>query len=159
MKKFSVFLVAVVLIGAAGILFFFYHLGSNDAKALTDFPAAYGKFDQAISDFSTSVFASDLQSPAAAGNLEHRTDEALVELNTAASARISSLTRNDGEIMKLTPEIADLSGKEFSALKAYQSAAANRATDLDQLAKEYRDRTTRRRAAYARFLALAGLKD
>lgn len=59
-KKYKVLLVLalVVLVGAFLLFYRFYH---NDVKALEDFSASYEKFDRAISDFSISVFASNLE--------------------------------------------------------------------------------------------------
>ena len=58
--------------------------------------------------------------------LKLKVDEALVELNTKASVRVSSLTKNDGDLMRIMREIADLSAKEFNTLKAVQSALVDR---------------------------------
>jgi hypothetical protein len=157
-KKYKALLV-IALIMAAGIFFFFYHFGHNDAKAIGDFSVAYEKFDKAISDFSSPVIASNLESAPATDDLERKADEALVELNTKASARISSLTKNDAELMNVTLEIADLSKKELDTLKAYKSALADKNVDLNKLAKEFGDLTNKRQTAYALFRELAGLKD
>lgn len=61
--------------------------------------------------------------------------------------------------MKVSLEIADLAGKEFDTLKAYQSAVSTKNTDLEQLAREFRDLTNQRQAAYSRYLELAGQKN
>jgi hypothetical protein len=157
-KIYKVLLVIAAIV-VIGVFIFFYHFGSNDAKALTAFDASYKKFDQAISDFSTPVFASNFAGGTAAGDLERKADEALADLNTKASARISSLTKNDAELMRTTLEIAGLSGKELAALKAYENAAAGKTADLNSLAQEYRDLTNQRKTAFAHFQALTGLKD
>jgi type II secretory pathway pseudopilin PulG len=160
MKKYIPLLVVVVLIGIAAIFFFFfYRMGSNDAKALADFSAAYKDYDQSISDFSTAVLASNPGGAPATDDLERKANEALVKLTTKASARISSLTKNDGDLMRLTLEIADLSGKELDALKAYQSAVVAKSGDADKLANEFADLKNQRQTAYARYLELAGLKN
>jgi hypothetical protein len=154
MKKYIVLL--VVLIGIAGIFFFFYHFGHNDDKALSEFSAAYQDYDRAFSDLSLAVYMSDLEGTPTYDELAQITDQALGELTQKASARISSLTRHDAEIMSLTHEIADLSGIEFVALKAYQSAMANKDPDLGQLSKELQDLSIKRQSAYARFQELSG---
>lgn len=128
-------------------------------KALTDFSASYKKFDEAISDFSMPIFASNLEAAPATDDLERKTDKALVDLKTKASARISSLTKNDAELMSITLEIGDLSGKELDALKTYKRAVAGKNSDLDKLSTEFGDLTNKRQTDYARFLELAGLKD
>ena len=159
MKKYVAWLV-VVLIGIAAIFFFyFYRMGSSDAIALADFSAAYENYDRAISDFSAVVLASNPEGAPAGDEFERKADEAFVELNTKASARISSLTKNDGDLMRLTRQIADLSGKELDALKAYQSAVADKSGDLDKLAKDFADLKNQDQTDYARYLELAGLKN
>ena len=91
--------------------------------------------------------------------LKRKVDEALVELNTKASVRVSSLTKNDGDLMRIMREIADLSAKEFNTLKAVQSALVDRKADADPLAKEFADFTNQRQAAYVRFREFAGRKE
>lgn len=124
-----------------------------------DFPLAYTNYEQAILDFSKAVLTSNIESAPAVDKLERKVDEKLVILNTKASVRISSLTKNDGDLMKVSLEIADLAGKELDTLKAYQSAASTRNTDLEQLAREFRDLTNQRQTAYSRYLELAGQKN
>jgi len=141
------------------IFYFFYRMDRNDAKALADFPVAYQKYDAAIFDFSKLIFASNLESASVTNDLERKADEALVELKTKASARISSLTKHDGELMSITHEIAAISGKELDILEAYKKAVVDKNADLDQLAKELADLTNKRQTDYARFRELAGLKD
>ncbi|MEK7282008.1 MAG: hypothetical protein AAB037_06645 [Chloroflexota bacterium] len=55
-------------------------------------------------------------------DLESKTGDALIELNQNASARISSLIKNDGQLMSTALEIADLSKKELDNLSAYKRA-------------------------------------
>jgi hypothetical protein len=80
-------------------------------------------------------------------------------LNTKAAVRISSLTINDGDLMQIMLEIANLSGKELDTLNAYQRAVAGKSGNLDQLAKEFADLSNQRQTAYDRYLTLAGLKN
>ena len=152
-------LLVIALIGIAGIFFLFFRFYQNDVKALEDFTAAYDKFDQAISDFSGPVLASNLEGAPAVDDLERKADEALVDLKTKAAARISSLIKNDAELMSITLEIANLSSKELDNLKAYRRAVAGKNTDLDRLAKEFEDWTNKRRNAYVQFQELGGLKE
>ena len=144
-------LVPVVIVG-----FFFYH---NDVKALEKFVASYEKFDKAISDFSKPVFVSNVEGAPATDDLERKADEALAELNTKTSVRISSLIKNDAELMNTELEIADFSGKELDNLKAYKRAVADKNVDLGRLAKEFGDLANKRQTAYARFRELGGLND
>ena len=150
-KKYQVFLV-IILVMAAGFLFLFIRFGLNDSRSITDFSAAYQRYDSAISDEANSVLAS----PATSSIKEQKADGALTDLKIKASVRISSLTKNDGEIMKVMAEIADLSTKELDALKAYREAAADQSGDMATFANQFRDLTGQRQSAYARFLELAG---
>jgi hypothetical protein len=152
-------LIAIALILAAGIFYFFYHFFDNDVKALTDFSAAYDKFDKAISGFSNAVLASNPAGEAVTDDLERKAGEALIELNTKANARISSLTKNDAELMKLTLEIGDISGKELDALSAYKKPIADQNSDLTRLAKELGDLTSKRQTDYVRFKEILGLNN
>ena len=140
----------------AGVFFFFYRFYHNDMEALAGFSASYKEFDKAISDFSVSVFSSGLEGESNTDDLEQKVDEALIGLETKAGARISSLTKNDAEIMSITREIGDLSGKELDILKNYRRAVAGKNADLNRLIKEHGDLTSKRQTAYARLL---GLKD
>ena len=158
LKKYTaLFVIALIL--AAGIFFFIYHFYNNDVQALTGFSDAYGKFDQAISGYSKAIIASDPAGASATDDLERKTGEALTELNTKARARISSLIKNDAELMKLTLEIDDISGKELAALNAYKKAAGDKNTDLASLANELGDLTSQRQSDFARFKELLGLND
>ncbi len=158
MKKFAVGMVAVVIV-AAGIFFFFYYFGHGDEVKLSEFQNAYAKFDQAIAGYSKNgIGANPVDSPALSG-LERKADEALSELKTKAAARISSLTRHDGDLMNAMVEIGDLSAKELDALKSFQSAALNKNEDAAALAQEFKDLTSQRQAVYARFRDLAGLNN
>ena len=160
-KKYRVLLVItlIVVIGVTAIFFLFNRFYQNDVKALTDFPAAYEKFDQTMADFSAAVFASNLAGAPAVDDLERKADAALVDLDAKASVRISSLIKNDAELMRSMPEIAALSGQELDALKAYKSASTGKNGDLDQLAKALADLRSQRQTAYARFQELAGPID
>jgi hypothetical protein len=159
MKKY-IYLHVIALIVVAGIFFFFcYRMGTNDAKALADFPVAYKNYDKAISDFYNAVLASNPENASTTSNLEHKADETLIVLNTQASVRISSLTKNDGDLMKVSLEITDLAGKELDTLKAYQNAVADKSNDIDKFAKEFAGLRNQRQAAYSHYLELAGLKN
>ncbi len=130
-------------------LFFFYRLYRNDVRALEDFVASYEKFNKAITDFSISK----------PDDLESKAGDAVIELNGRAAVRISSLIKNDAELMNEELEIADLSGRELDSLRAYKRAVRSTNADLDGLAKEYGDLTSKRKAAYARFKSLSDYKD
>jgi hypothetical protein len=147
-KKYKELLV-LALVVIVGAFFFFYRFYHNDVKALADFSASYKKFDKAISDF---FFGKT-------DDLERKAGDALIELNTKAAARLSSLTKNDAELMSTALEIEDFSGRELDILRAYKRAIQSQDADLDRLAKEIGNLTNNRTAAYARFQELAGIKD
>jgi hypothetical protein len=128
----------IVPVVFAGVLLF--RFGRHDARALADFSACYQRFSDAVAQ---------LESGGPSDELERRADAALAELNASASARISSLTKNDPEIMAAFVEIGDLSRRELETLKAYQKAA-----DSATLAQEFEASKSRRAAAYDRFRAL-----
>ncbi len=155
MRKYLALLVVALTVLCALIFFFFYRMGMNDAKALADFSVAYDKYDQSVSDYSKAVLASNPESAQLTDDLERQADEALVVLNTTASVRISSLTKNDGDLMKESREIANLAGKELETLKAYKRAVAARSPDSDKLAGEFADLSSQRQAAYSRYRQLA----
>ena len=157
-KKYVVLLVIALLV-VSGIFFLFFRFYENDVKALTDLPAAYEAFDQTISDFSAAVFAHNPGGAPTADDLEKKADAALVDLSAKASVRISSLIKNDAELMRVMHAISDFSGKELDTLKAYKRAAAGRNADLRTLAQALADWTNQRQTAYARFRQLGGLKE
>jgi hypothetical protein len=146
----------LALIVMVGVFSFFYRMHHNDVKALTEFLASYEKFNKAISDFSVPVFASNLDLNKT-NDLESKAGDALIELNTKAAARLSSLTKNDAALMGKMLEIADFSGKELDNLRAYKRAIQSKNADLDRLAKEYGGLTSKRKTTYARFQGLAPL--
>ncbi|OGD17716.1 MAG: hypothetical protein A2V76_04425 [Candidatus Aminicenantes bacterium RBG_16_63_14] len=147
-KKYKTLLIIVIVV-AAGIFFFFYRFYHNDVKALVDFSVSYEKYDKAISDFSSNK----------TDDLESKADDALIELNAKSTFNLSSLIKNDAELMDQAFEVAELSGKELESLKAYKRAIQTKNADLDGSAKEYGDLTGKRKSAYARFQELGGLKE
>ncbi len=159
MKKYTSLSVIALIIVAGIFFFFFYNMGTKDAKVLEDFPVAYKNYDQAISDFYNAVQASNPENTSTTSNLEYKADETLIVLNTKASVRISSLTKNDADLMRVSLVITDLAGKELDTLKAYQSAVADKSNDIDRFAKEFADLRNQRQAAYTHYLELAGQKN
>ncbi len=154
-KKYKVVLVLVIIV-IVSVFSFFYRMHNNDIKALTEFLASYEKYDKEISDFSAPVLASNLDLNKT-DDLESKAGHALIELNTKAAARLSSLIKNDAALMSKMLEIADFSGKELDNLRAYKRAIQSKNADLDGLAKEYGDLTSKRKTAYVRFQGLAPL--
>lgn len=150
LKKYRFFL-AIVLLLAAGFIFLFIRFGLNDSRAIADFSAAYQTYDLTISTAANAVLAG----PATSAAKEQAADGALTGLKTKASARISSLTKNDGALMQVMAQIAGLATQELDALKAYQEAAGDQSGDMGTLANQFRDLTSQRQSAYARFLELS----
>ena len=145
--KWVIILTIVVLVG---LFIFFYSFYLKDMKALADFSASYEKYDQAISDFSAGE----------TDDLEKKAGDTLTELNEKAAAfRLSSLIKNDAELMDIAQKIADFSGRELENLRAYKRSLQSQSADLDKLAKEYSDMTGKRKIAYSRFRELAEFKD
>jgi hypothetical protein len=66
-------------------------------------------------------------------DLERKAADVLIELNTKAAARLSSLIKNDAELMSKTLEIADLSGKELDNLNAYKRAIGDKRAITNKL--------------------------
>jgi hypothetical protein len=147
-KKYKAALVLALAV-MAGAFFFFYQMYHNNVKVLADFSGSYEKFDKAISDLSISK----------TDDLEKKADDALVELSTKATFRLSSLIKNDAQLMDQSLAVANLSGKELEGLRTYKRAIQSKNADLDGLAKEYGDLASKRKAAYARFQELAESKN
>ncbi len=147
-KKYK-WLPVIVLTVLAGGLLFFYRFYGNDIKALKDFLASYEAFDRAISDLLISQ----------TDDLESQAGDAFIELDKKAALRLSSLIKNDAELMGQALEVANFSRRELDSLLAYKGAIQSQNADLDGLAKEHGDLSSGRKAAYARFRELARLKD
>ena len=141
-KKYKWLLIIVLVVLA--VAFFFNQMYRNDIEKLTNFSVSYEKFDKAISDFSGNT----------SDDLGRYTEEALAELKTNASLKISSLIKNDGELMRAELEVADFSTRELASLKAYKEGIQSKRVDLGKLAKDYADIARERKAAYANFQEL-----
>lgn len=140
----------ILALGALAVAFsFFYRMYHDDINALTNFVASYERFDKAMSDFSISK-TDDTESEASV---------ALSELNIKAAFRISSLIKNEKELMAQAREVADISGRELDTLKAYKAVVRSKNVDMNALAKEYGDLTSARKAAYANFWQLGPAGD
>jgi hypothetical protein len=144
----GIFLI-VLLAGAAGIYFLVHHFYDRDIRALTDFMTAYTTYDQAMTAASKSEQLSD--------DLQQTAGQALADMQTRASVRISSFIKNDGELMDTEQQIADLSTKEMDALLAYQGALIQKSADLELRKQEMDDLTRQRQRVYSHFQDLGGL--
>ena len=147
-KKYKWFVV-VALVMLAAVFSLFYSLYHHDVNALTDFSVSYEKFDKSILDFSISQ-TDDLQNSAR---------DAVIELTTIAHSKLSSLIKNDAELMNQALLVADLSARELVCLKSYKGAIQSKKVDIGELAIMYGELNSKRKIAYARFQELAGLKE
>ena len=144
-KKTKVLLVFALVVIVSVFLFFsrMYH---NDIKALEGFWASYVAFDKAVSELS--IHKTD--------DLESKAGDVLIELRTRAAFRLSSLIKNDAELMDQALEVVDLASRELESLRIYKTGAQSQNTDLDGLAEKSRVLTGERKAAFARFQGLSG---
>jgi hypothetical protein len=115
----------IVILGAA----FVYRMGRHDVRALADFAASYQQFDKTMSD------------------------QALNDLRVKSEMRISSLTKNDGSMMKVAREASDLAATEFSLMKRSQVVRNDREA-ADELNARLNAVQRERKAAYAHFQRL-----
>ncbi len=107
--KSSKWMVVVILLVVAVALVLFVRMYRGDIKALHSFLASYEDFDRAIV-----AAAEGRDGPAGLGQAE----KALTELQAKASMRLSSLIRNDGDLMVLARDVAALSRRELDRLRA-----------------------------------------
>jgi len=88
-------------------------------------------------------------------DLERKAGDALIYLNTKAAARLSSLIKNDAELMSKALEIADLSGKELDNLRAYKRAIGDKRDITNKLLQNIIDDN----GGLNRFIKLFSQKD
>jgi len=145
------------LVAAAGIFSLFFHMYRKDIRALEDFVAAYRRFDMIMATHPEGGRPSTRDEAA----------EAAARLQAKASLGLSSLIRNDAELMKLALEVADFSRQEVDALRALDVFCSSRSQNRDsaeaaeqaKLEEAYEAIREKRSAAYARFWEFSGLKD
>jgi hypothetical protein len=128
-------LLVFVLVAAAVAILFFFRMYYGDLRALKGFMASYDRFDRSMSV---------VDDGGGTGAL-NQAGEALIELQTKASLRLSSLIKNDAALMAQAREIAELSGTEFQVAKE------------DGLHEGFQTLHEKRLAAYARFRELGGV--
>jgi hypothetical protein len=142
----------VILAAAAALVFFFYRMYRSDIQTLKGFMASYEDLDRTISSYLVNGSRGTLGKAA----------EAVIDLEANASLRLSSLIRNDAELMSWMREVAGLSRQEIDRLQARDrlSGGLNPAPDdaakAEELAKECTALREKRKAAYARFSELGG---
>ena len=121
-----------VLVAAAAVLFFGLRTYRNDIKELKRFVAAYYRFDTAV--------AEEILRGQGGGSPDVR--RAFAELQAYAGMKLSSLIKNDGELMARAREVAELAQREADGLTGPPGAGSGGLTE-------------NRKAAFARFLELA----
>ena len=99
-------IIVLILAVPAGVLMCFYRMYHDDITALKRFMAAYDRFDRAVS----------LNGDSGRSEVSDKAGEAVIELQARASLRLSSLIKNDGELMKQAREAADLARRELESL-------------------------------------------
>lgn len=124
LKTLTLCAASVLILGSAVV----YSMGRHDAQALSDFSASYEHFDNTVSE------------------------ETLNDLQVKSAMKISSLTKNDGAMMKVARQVSDLAASEVSLMKASQlendrEAGVELNARLTALQHE-------RKAAYAHFQRL-----
>jgi len=148
-KRYNRLLIFILILAAlAGVFFFFFRMYHDDITALRGFMASYERFDNTISDLSKS----------GADDFESKAGHAVIDLNAKAFLRLSSLIKNDAELMDQAIEVADLARRELEALRVFRSEIQNKNADLDGLSEESRILAGKRKAAYARFQELSGTR-
>lgn len=120
----------VVMVAAALVPVRMYH---DDIKALKRFVASYEDFDKLMPG----------SPPDSGRDALDRVGEVVAELRVRSNLRLSSLIKNDAELMAQAVEIAELARRE------HQSAS-------DGFSEESGRWHEKRMAAYARFKELAG---
>jgi hypothetical protein len=141
--------IILVIAAVAAGSYFYLHFYARGINALLIFSASYERFDRAISEFSLNR----------TDDLGRQAGEALSDLQARSTFRLSSLIRNDGALMDQAREIAGLARTECENLQAYSRASRTQAVGMDRLAEELSVLSEKRKAAFARFKELGGIKE
>ena len=124
---------AKVLLGAALLVIlgaaFVYRMGHHDVRALAEFAASYERFDKTLSE------------------------QTLNDLRVKSEMKISSLTKNDGSMMKAAREASDLAATEVNLMKASRVVQSDR-EEAAELNARLNVVQRERKAAYAHFQRL-----
>jgi hypothetical protein len=155
-KKYGLLLglpLVLVLACLALVIFFFARMYQHDMKSLTDFVASYQAYDKAAAAASASILAENRESSSLTDAERRQLEAALSDLKTKSSAQISSLIKNEDEAMRAMQEIANLSDKEVSTLKAYLDAAGQDA-NRDGLEQAFHDLAEERQEVFTHFQKL-----
>jgi hypothetical protein len=142
-------LIVLAIVAVAGGSYSYLHFYAKGINALLAFSASYERYDKAISEFFLSR----------TDDLGLQAGEALRELQAKAHFRISSLIKNDGELMEQARQVAELARREHESLEATTRALQTQAAGLDSLVNEFGVLQEKRKAAFARFKELSGTKD
>ena len=142
-------LIILGIVAVAGGSYFYLHFYARGINALLAFSASHERFDRAIAEFSLNR----------TDDLGRQAGEALSDLQARSTFRLSSLIKNDGALMGQAREIAGLARSEYESLQAYSRALQTQAVGADSLAKEFGVLHEKRKAAFARFKELGGIKE
>jgi hypothetical protein len=134
MARYLRLVVVLVLVAVAAILFVGLRMYRTDIKELKRFMAAYSRFDTAMAEDVLRAGHDE------AGDIRR----ALAELEAYAGMKLSSLIKNDGELMTQAREVGALAQREYEARKGGAG-------------EEWTSLSDKRKAAFARFLELARL--
>ncbi len=115
---------SILILGAAGV----YSMGRHDVLALSDFAASYEHFDKT------------------------RSEETLSDLQVRSAMKLSSLTKNDGAMMKVARQVSDFAVSEVRMMKAAQLVNDKEAGV--ELNARLTDLQLERKAAYVHFQRL-----
>ncbi len=150
-RKFIVIaaLALIVVLGMAAVIVFFGRMYMHDLQTLTDFPIAYDKFDRAMSALTAAVISPSPADAATTAALEAQADAALADLSAKASVRISSLIKNEKEVMAAMTAAAGAAGQELAALRDYRRVSSQGAQA--SLQQQVAALEAQRQAGYVRF--------
>lgn len=129
-------LIIVIFVAAGCGVYAFARMYREDIKELKAFLAAYDRFDAAMAEVVIRGRSDDVVSAR----------KALSDLRTRGTMRLSSLIKNDGELMAQARQIAELAEREVPSREGSPGE--------EQIAQG-----EKRRAAFARIEDLAGTNE
>jgi len=123
-------LLVLLLIAGATVCGLFYSMFRHDTMTLDHFTAAYYTSDKATADFASYVFTTDPDKNSSgsrnkANDLENKAVKAHNELKAIALSRVSSLVKNDAELMRTAIEICDYFGAQLTLLDRGKNVVLN----------------------------------
>lgn len=131
-RRWTLIIVIILIVTGSG-LFLGLRTYHGDIKELKRFLAAYDRFDTAMAE----------RALRGQGDVTPDVLRALSDLQTYAGMRLSSLIRNDGELMAQAREVADLAQREVEGQPGRPGEESGNLTE-------------KRKASFARFIEFAG---